>query len=148
MNQRRENSCPNPTWFGLQAIFWTTESIWSCTLPPKPDRARNLSHCININFIQYPRTTDLDQNHLYIPEEAGTGLYYDDTQTGFRPGLCPHDSLHLFRNRVGTKRCGTNKVPGLLVGIDHMKALDILKNSAVSEALGECRLGTCINAAK
>ncbi|KAG0413173.1 hypothetical protein HPB47_009671 [Ixodes persulcatus] len=80
----------------------------------------------------------------YVLEEARDDPHYDAAQTGFRPGLCTHDSLHLLRNFVGKRRRGTNKVPGLLVAVDLRKAFDTVEHSAVIEALEESGAGTRI----
>ncbi|XP_042143361.1 uncharacterized protein LOC115310606 [Ixodes scapularis] len=80
----------------------------------------------------------------YVLEEARDDPYYDAAQTGFRPGLCTHDSLHLLRNFVGKRRRGTNKVPGLLVAVDLRKAFDTVEHSAVIEELEESGAGTRI----
>ncbi|KAM7312267.1 scoloptoxin SSD14-like [Ixodes scapularis] len=80
----------------------------------------------------------------YVLEEARDDPYYDTAQTGFRPGLCTHDSLHLLRNFVGKRRRGTNKVPGLLVAVDLRKAFDTVEHSAVIEELEESGAGTRI----
>ncbi|KAG0423803.1 hypothetical protein HPB47_000413 [Ixodes persulcatus] len=82
-------------------------------------------------------------------EEAGTGPYCGDPQTGFCPVFRTHDNLHLLRNMVGEKRRGTNIVPGLLVAVDLQKAFNTVKHSAKIEAHEECGAGTrIVNAVK
>ncbi|KAG0421498.1 hypothetical protein HPB47_002610 [Ixodes persulcatus] len=80
----------------------------------------------------------------YVLEEAVDDPHYDSAQTGFRPGLCTHDILHLLRNFVGKRRRGTNKVPGLLVAVDLRKAFDTVEHSAVIKELEESGAGTPI----
>ncbi|XP_077554114.1 uncharacterized protein LOC144168983 [Haemaphysalis longicornis] len=77
----------------------------------------------------------------YILENAGAEPYYDEGQTGFRPGLCTYDSLLLLRNLTGKKRRRT-KIPAVIVAVDLKKAFDTVRHSAIIEALQDCGAGT------
>ncbi|KAG0438262.1 hypothetical protein HPB47_017091 [Ixodes persulcatus] len=147
VRMRRSSGCDAP--FTMQELTLALDSINECSAPGKDGitwrMLRNLNEPERRKLLE--ELNDLVERLVltrltYILEEAGHYPHYDAGQTGFRPGLCTHDSLHLLRSFVGKRRRCTNKVPGLLVAVDLKKAFDTVDHSAVIEALEESGAST------